>query len=198
MPEPAPFLVLLPVLHEIPHPCLTRLNASRDLHEIDQRMGEPRHLWIFAISRLRLDLLCRPPVVNGNGPAFDGRQWSPHFIRDDDFHELNAINPSIAHPCVRIHNESGVKALYVSERTSHFDGMSRAESVPIIRYLCDHATRPENVYRHQWRVGDLVCWDNRTAMHLALGDFDPAEPRHMLRTTVQGEKSGYVVTAPSA
>ena len=112
--------------------------------------------------------------------------------------ELNAINPPIAHPCVRIHNESGVKALYVSERTSHFDGMSAAESAPIIRYLCDHATRPENVYRHQWRVGDLVCWDNRTAMHLALGDFDPAEPRHMLRSTVQGEKSGYVVLAPSA
>jgi taurine dioxygenase len=112
--------------------------------------------------------------------------------------ELNSINPPIAHPSVRIHNESGVKALYVSERTSHFDGMSQAESVPIIRYLCDHATRPENVYRHQWRVGDLVCWDNRTAMHLALGDFDLAEPRRMLRTTVQGEKSGYVVTAPSA
>ena len=92
MPEPAPFLVLLPVLYEIPHPGLTRLNASRDLHEIDQRMGKPRHLWIFAISRFRLDFLCRPPVVNGNGPAFDGRQWSPHCFRDDDFHELNAIN----------------------------------------------------------------------------------------------------------
>ena len=38
---------------------------------------------------------------------------------------------------MRVHNESGVKALYVSERTSHFNGMSRAESAPIIQYLCD-------------------------------------------------------------
>ncbi len=107
--------------------------------------------------------------------------------------ELLEINPPIAHPCARAHPESGVKALYVSPRTSHFDGMTRAESAPLIEFLCDHATRPENVYRHQWQVGDLVCWDNRTAMHLALGDFDPSQPRHMLRTTLQGEKSGYVV-----
>ena len=107
--------------------------------------------------------------------------------------ELLKVNPPIAHPCVRTHPDSGVKALYVSERTSHYDGMSRAESAPIIDYLCRHATRPENIYRHQWQVGDLVCWDNRTTMHLALGDFDPSQPRHMLRTTLQGQKSGYVV-----
>ena len=107
--------------------------------------------------------------------------------------EYNRINPPIAHPSVRMHNESGKKALYVSERTSHFDGMSPEESKPFIEYLCKHATRPENVYRHQWRVGDLVCWDNRTTMHLALGDFDPSERRRMLRATIQGEKSGFIV-----
>lgn len=112
--------------------------------------------------------------------------------------ELLKINPPIAHPCVRVHPESGAKALYVSERTSHFDGMTRAESAPLIRFLCDHATRDENVYRHRWRVGDLVCWDNRTTMHKALGDFDPAEPRHMLRTTLRGEKSGNVVEQAAA
>ena len=76
---------------------------------------------------------------------------------NDNMAELNRLNPPIAHPTVRVHNESGVKALYVSERTSHFDGMTSAESAPLIRYFCDHATRPENVFRHQWRVGDLVC-----------------------------------------
>jgi taurine dioxygenase len=111
--------------------------------------------------------------------------------------ELLRINPPIAHPCVRTHDESGARALYVSERTSHFDGMSRAESSPIIDYLCRHATRPQNVYRHQWRVGDLVCWDNRAVMHMALGDFDETESRHMLRATIRGLPSGYVV-APAA
>ena len=112
--------------------------------------------------------------------------------------ELYKINPPVAHPTVRVHNESGVKALYVSERTSHFNGMSRAESAPIIRYLCEQATQPENVYRHQWRVGDLVCWDNRTTMHLALGDFDPTARRRMLRATVQGETTGEVLPPPAA
>ena len=107
--------------------------------------------------------------------------------------EYNRINPPIAHPSVRVHNESGKKALYVSERTSHFDGMTLEESRPLIKYLCDQATRPENVYRHQWRIGDLVCWDNRTTMHLALSDFDPSERRHMLRATIQGEEPGFIV-----
>ena len=111
--------------------------------------------------------------------------------------ELRRINPPIAHPAVRTHPESGLKALYVSERVSHFDGMTPEESRPIIDYLCRHATRAENVYRHQWQVGDLLIWDNRTTMHVALADFDETKPRHMLRTTLLGEPSGYVVDAPA-
>ena len=112
--------------------------------------------------------------------------------------ELRKLNPPIAHPTVRAHPEGGVRALYVSERASHFAGMTRAESRPLIDYLCAHATRPENVYRHNWRPGDLVCWDNRTAMHIALADFDPNEPRTMLRTTIRGEPSGYLVESASS
>ena len=111
----------------------------------------------------------------------------------DKVAELRRINPPIAHPAVRVHPRSGRKALYISERASHFAGMSRAESEPLIRFLCEHATRPENVYRHQWQVNDLVIWDNRTTMHLALADFDQDQPRHMLRATLIGEPSGYLV-----
>ncbi|MGE3628180.1 MAG: TauD/TfdA dioxygenase family protein, partial [Hyphomicrobiales bacterium] len=50
-----------------------------------------------------------------------------------------------------------------------------------------------NVYRHQWQVGDLVLWDNRTTMHIALADFDQTKPRRMLRTTLLGEPSGFLV-----
>ncbi len=111
--------------------------------------------------------------------------------------ELLKLNPPIAHPCVRVHDVSGTRALYVSQRTSHFDGMSRAESAPLIDYLCDHSTRSENVYRHRWCEGDLVCWDNRTTMHIALADFDPKEPRRMLRATLRGLLSGYKTKAAS-
>jgi len=107
--------------------------------------------------------------------------------------EMRRINPPIAHPAVRVHPRSGKKALYVSERTSHFHGMTAAESRPLIQFLCAHATSPENVYRHRWRVNDLVLWDNRTTMHMALADFDQTAPRHMLRTTLLGEPSGFVV-----
>ena len=107
--------------------------------------------------------------------------------------EMRRINPPIAHPAVRVHPRSGKKALYVSERTSHFHGMTAAESRPLIQFLCAHATSPENVYRHRWQVNDLILWDNRTTMHMALADFDQAAPRHMLRTTLLGEPSGFVV-----
>ena len=109
--------------------------------------------------------------------------------------EMRRINPPVAHPAVRVHPRSGKKALYVSERASHFRGMTAAESKPLIDFLCAHATSPENVYRHRWEVNDLICWDNRTTMHLALADFDQDMPRHMLRTTLLGEKTGIIIGA---
>ena len=111
--------------------------------------------------------------------------------------ELRRINPPIAHPAVRVHPRSGKNALYVSERVSHFHGLTPEESRPLINQLCAMATRPENVYRHVWNVGDLIMWDNRTTMHVALADFDQTEPRYMLRATLLGEASGFVV-APAA
>ena len=116
------------------------------------------------------------------------------FQRDPkEVEETRKLNPPIAHPTVRVHPESGKKALYVSERVSHFHGMTNEESKPLIDYLCYHATRPENVYRHVWRAGDLLCWDNRTTMHMALADFDLTQTRHMLRATLVGEQSGFIV-----
>ena len=116
------------------------------------------------------------------------------FQRDPkEVEETRKLNPPIAHPTVRVHPESGKKALYVSERVSHFHGMTSEESKPLINYLCYHATRPENVYRHVWRAGDLLCWDNRTTMHMALADFDLTQTRHMLRATLLGERSGFIV-----
>ncbi len=107
--------------------------------------------------------------------------------------ELRRLNPPIAHPAVRTHPRSQKQALYVSERVSHFNGFTREESQPLIKQLCAFATRPENVYRHQWQVGDLIMWDNRTSMHMALADFDQSEPRYMLRATLLGEPSGTVI-----
>jgi taurine dioxygenase len=107
--------------------------------------------------------------------------------------EQKRLNPPIAQPVVRVHPETGRKALYLGDKVKRFDGMTEAESKPLIDYLNKHATRFEFIYRHQWRANDIVAWDNRCTMHLALGDFDETQRRHMERTTVLGTPSGYIV-----
>jgi taurine dioxygenase len=105
--------------------------------------------------------------------------------------ETRRLIPPIAQPVVRIHPETGRKALYIGEKVSCFVDMSEAESKPIIDYLCRHATRPQLCYRHSWRPRDVLMWDNRCTMHAALGDYDDGERRHMERTTIKGTPSGY-------
>jgi taurine dioxygenase len=112
------------------------------------------------------------------------------FARRD---EQKKLNPPIAQPVVRVHPETGRKALYLGDKVKRFDGFTEEESKPLIDYLNRHATRFEFIYRHQWRANDIVAWDNRCTMHLALGDFDETQRRHMERTTVLGTPSGYVV-----
>ena len=64
------------------------------------------------------------------------------------------------------------------------------ESQPLIKFLCEHSVSPRFVYQHYWSVGDLVMWDNRCLVHLAVGDCDPAEIRHMIRTPTVGDHCG--------
>jgi taurine dioxygenase len=111
----------------------------------------------------------------------------------DRMQEQKKLNPPVAQPVVRVHPETGRKALYIGEKVKRFDGMTDEESRPLIDYLVRHATKPEFVYRHQWRKNDILVWDNRCTMHQALGDFDETQLRHMERTTVLGTPSGYVV-----
>jgi taurine dioxygenase len=93
------------------------------------------------------------------------------------------------HPVVRTHPETGRKALFISDYyTERFSGMTAEESQPLIQYLESRATRPENIYRHRWRNGDVLMWDNRCAMHYAVLDYDETMPRLMHRTTAAGDR----------
>jgi taurine dioxygenase len=104
--------------------------------------------------------------------------------------EFRRLNPPVVHPAVRLHAESGRKALYINERVRSFLGLSEAESKPIVKFLCEHSVQPRHTYRHYWTIGDLVMWDNRCLVHLAVGDYDPAEIRHMIRTSCMGDYYG--------
>jgi taurine dioxygenase len=94
----------------------------------------------------------------------------------------------VAHPVVRVHPESGRKALYVNEiYTVRFENMTAAESRPLLRFLYEHCTRPEFTCRFRWAPGSLAIWDNRCTLHYAVNDYD-GERRLMHRTTVAGER----------
>ena len=103
-----------------------------------------------------------------------------------------AETPDIAHPIVRSHPYTGRKALYVTAGECIGivlrDGaqMPEDEALDMIAELDAHCVRPEFCYRHSWRIGDLVMWDNASAMHLAICDYALPERRLMHRTTVIG------------
>ncbi len=95
------------------------------------------------------------------------------------------------HPVFRTHDETGRKAIYVNRlMTMRIEGLPAQESDALLAALFDHSEQPEFVYRHVWRVGDLIVWDNRCSMH-ARADFPSDQRRLMLRTTVKGTKPPY-------
>ncbi|NKI69413.1 TauD/TfdA family dioxygenase [Collimonas pratensis] len=95
--------------------------------------------------------------------------------------------PEVEHPVIRVHPESGRKALFVSEGfTSRIVGLPADESTALLRFLHQHTIRAENIYRHQWRAHDMVFWDNRSTVHYAA--ITPQHLRRTLyRTTIEGD-----------
>jgi taurine dioxygenase len=100
--------------------------------------------------------------------------------------------PPVMHPLVRTHPDNGTKAIYFSQnRVENIIGMDPHESQTLLEKLLGHAVRPEFVYSHTWRLGDMLIWDNRAAMHKANYDYDPTDPnqkRPMYRILVKGER----------
>lgn len=95
--------------------------------------------------------------------------------------------PAVSHPMVRPHPVTGRKTLFVNEGfTVEVEGLPPEESETLLRELFAHLTRPETLYRHQWRQGDLVMWDNCLTQHRAIRDYELPLRRLMHRTTVAG------------
>jgi taurine dioxygenase len=93
-----------------------------------------------------------------------------------------------SHPVVRVHPETGRRALYVnSAHTVRFEGMTDEESAPILKFLYAHQTRPEFTCRFHWHPGSLAMWDNRCAQHNAINDYQ-GHRRLLHRITLAGDK----------
>jgi taurine dioxygenase len=99
--------------------------------------------------------------------------------------QVAQVKPSV-HPVVRQHPETGRLGLFVSEHfTTRIVGLPDDESRALLAELFEHSTRPEFQYRHVWRDGDMVFWDNRSVVHLATGCPDHLR-RRLNRTTIEG------------
>jgi taurine dioxygenase len=107
-----------------------------------------------------------------------------------DGHGTEAFGQS-KHPAFRTHEETKRKAVYVNRlMTTGIEGMPDEEAQPLLEAVFDHAEKPEFVYEHVWRIGDLLLWDNRCSSH-ARTDFPADQRRLMLRTTIEGTVKPY-------
>jgi putative 2-oxoglutarate oxygenase len=121
--------------------------------------------------------------LNGRKGAFTygGRRKATALLDDED----RDWTP-VFHPIVRVHPETGRKALYFDPgKILRIEGLEAAESDALIEELTDLMIVPEGCYRHRWRKGDVVIWDNRCSYHRAAGDYPPEEDRIHWRVSIK-------------
>src|SRR5436190_15876797 len=118
-------------------------------------------------------------------------------FNDDIFKEL----PPVPQALVRHHPASGRTSLYLASHASHIIGWPVEKGRALIEEMIAFATRPQFVYQHRWRVGDLVIWDNRCTMHRGR-PYDDTQRRVLHRTTVSDwantlAQAGLLATSPA-
>jgi taurine dioxygenase len=106
-------------------------------------------------------------------------------VRDEDRAKYDT---PVVHPMVRTHPEHDSRAVYFHITKSRVSGMTSEQSRAYMQELLDRMIRPEIVYRHRWRKGDLWVCDNRATMHRAHGDYDRSESRVLWRIIVEGDR----------
>jgi len=140
----------------------------------------------FASAAAAWDALPEPmrQRIEGRRAVFDftgrKRAFPPQQSEIDRY-------PLVTHPIVRTHPHTGCKCLYVMrDDCTGIEGIAAEEVEALIAALADHIVKPAFVYRHQWRPGDLLLWDNCTVQHRAIQDYDLPQRRLMHRTTMGG------------
>ena len=103
--------------------------------------------------------------------------------------EQKRRTPDMPHPIARTHPYTEKKCLFVNEGyTSRIVGMDGPEGDALLNHLLEHATQARFIYRHKWRVGDLLIWDNCSTQHLAIPNYQLPKRRLMERATVKGSR----------
>jgi alpha-ketoglutarate-dependent 2,4-dichlorophenoxyacetate dioxygenase len=112
------------------------------------------------------------------------------LLGDDKYDEAQLRRfPPMERPLVHLHPGSGRKVLFPSAHIDRVSGMSVPEGRLLISELLEHATQPKFVYRHTWRAGDYVMWDNRATLHRGRR-YDLSLRRDLRRTTTLESRTG--------
>jgi taurine dioxygenase len=115
-------------------------------------------------------------------------KYSPRPLGKISEESRRNLPPPGIHPLVCTHPENGRKALFLNPvRMESIVGMADKEALALIDDLMRHATQKKYEYRHKWRAGDWVLWDNRSVMHQANPDYDMSERRYLYRLMLKGE-----------
>ncbi len=137
-----------------------------------------------AYDALPEDLKAEIATLHSVHAALHSRMW----LGDQPSEAELAKMPPVQWPLVRTHAGSGRKVLWVGVHATHIVEKAIAEGRMLLLELLERATQREFIYRHEWRVGDLVIWDNRATIHRGRR-FDINQPRELRRTTTNDEES---------
>lgn len=114
-----------------------------------------------------------------------GGRKLPHLA--DENREIES--QSVVHPIARTHPITGRKAIYINPiRVEGIIDMPEQEALALLEELLDHATQEKFQYRHRWKPGDVVIWDNRCLMHKANGDYPTNEVRYLYRVMLKDDR----------
>jgi alpha-ketoglutarate-dependent 2,4-dichlorophenoxyacetate dioxygenase len=117
------------------------------------------------------------------------------MLGDDDYTDAaRSVFPPVLWPIVRTHPGSGRKLLFLGAHARRVTGMTVAEGRVLLMDLLEHATQRQFVYRHEWKPGDLVIWDNRATLHRGRR-WNLNEPRELRRTTTSDVPAPAAVSA---
>ena len=116
-----------------------------------------------------------------------------NYMNTDRIATQQELNPDpVLQPLARTNPDTGAKALYFHpHKTERIVGMEPEASQALLKELLEKALKPEFVYSHKWRRGDMLIWDNRSALHKADYDYDPkdtSQHRMMYRMLIRGER----------
>jgi putative 2-oxoglutarate oxygenase len=113
--------------------------------------------------------------------TYGGRRKATALLNPED----RAWTP-VRHPIIRTHPETGRRGLYFDPgKILRIDGVEDAESDALIEELTERMIQPDAQYRHRWRKGDIVIWDNRCSYHKAAADYPPEEDRIHWRVSIK-------------